>query len=73
MDDAVYEYRDGRNLLTLRMKLQANLEDALTKTRSDSPFNMLLSAVTLMLAGGSAILCGKYMGRNKQEKMRNME
>lgn len=73
MDDAVYEYRDGRNLLTLRMKLQANPEDALTKTRSDSPFNMLLSAVTLMLAGGSAILCGKYMGRNEQEKMRNME
>lgn len=44
MDDAVYEYRDGRNLLTLRMKLQANPEDALTKTRSDSPIFSLKRA-----------------------------
>ncbi len=47
--------------------------DAMSAVGLYSPINMLLSAVTLMLAGGSAILCGKYMGRNEQEKMRNME
>lgn len=44
MDDAVYEYRDGRNLLTLRKNLQANPEDALTKTMSGSPLFSLRRA-----------------------------
>ena len=46
--------------------------DAMSAVGLYSPINMLLSAVTLMLAGGSAILCGKYMGRNEQEKMQNI-
>ena len=36
-----------------------------------SPVNMLFNAISTMLVGGSAILCGTYMGRNEQEKMRN--
>ena len=37
-----------------------------------SPIRTLLTALSVMLAGGSAILCGKYMGRNEQEKMQNV-
>ena len=29
-------------------------------------------SISLILVGGSAILCGKYMGRNEQEKMQNV-
>ena len=36
------------------------------------PINMLLNALGVMLSGGSAILCGKYMGRNDQDKVRNV-
>lgn len=37
-----------------------------------SPLNMLLFAVSLMLTGGAAILCGKYMGQNAREEMQNV-
>lgn len=37
-----------------------------------SPIQMLLTAVGLMLMSGSAILCGKYMGRNEQKEMQNV-
>lgn len=37
-----------------------------------SPINMLVGAVSLMLVGGSAILCGQYMGRNQQDKLQNV-
>jgi len=36
------------------------------------PINMLVGAVSFMLAGGSVILCGQYMGRNQQEKMQKV-
>lgn len=34
-----------------------------------SPLQMLLQAVSITLVGGSVILCGKYMGQNRQEKL----
>ena len=37
-----------------------------------SPIGMLIGALSAMLAGGSAILCGKYLGRNEQDKVQNM-
>ncbi|MBQ9008487.1 MAG: ATP-binding protein [Clostridia bacterium] len=36
------------------------------------PVDTLINAIRTLLAGGSAILCGKYMGRNDQEKVRNV-
>ena len=36
------------------------------------PVAMLLGALSTMMAGGSQILCGKYMGRNLVEKMQNV-
>ena len=37
-----------------------------------SPIAMLVTSISTILVGGSAILCGKYMGRNEQEKMQNV-
>ena len=37
-----------------------------------SPVGMLLQAVATMLMGGSVILCGKYMGQNRQEKLQSV-
>ena len=37
-----------------------------------APVTQFLSAVNLMLVGGSQILCGKYMGRNQKERTRNV-
>ncbi len=36
------------------------------------PIQMFIGAVSLMLSGGSAILCGKYLGQNQWEKMQNV-
>ena len=36
------------------------------------PIGMLATSVSTVLVGGSAILLGKYMGRNEQEKMQNV-
>ena len=38
-----------------------------------SPVNMFFSSVSLILVGGSVILCGKYMGRNQQEELQGMK
>ena len=46
--------------------------DAMSAVGLYGPISTLLGAVSLMLAGGSAILFGKYMGRNEQEKMQNV-
>ena len=35
------------------------------------PINMLLTAISMMLVGGSVILCGKYLGQNEQEKLQD--
>ncbi|MBR3473984.1 MAG: ATP-binding protein [Oscillospiraceae bacterium] len=37
-----------------------------------SPVNMFFSSVSLILVGGSVILCGKYMGRNQQEELQDV-
>ena len=37
-----------------------------------SPLNMLVSSISAILIGGSVILCGKYMGQNKQGEMHNI-
>ena len=37
-----------------------------------SPVNMFFSSVSLILVGGSVILCGKYMGRNQQEELQGV-
>ncbi len=34
-----------------------------------SPINMLITAISLMLVGGSSILCGKAFGKNEQDTM----
>ena len=36
------------------------------------PLNMLFGAVATMLVGGSAILCGEYLGQNRQEKLQEV-
>ena len=45
--------------------------DAMTAVGLYNPLNMLLGAVSTMAVGGCAILCGKYIGRNEQEKLQN--
>ena len=37
-----------------------------------SPIQMFLTSVSTILVGGSVILCGKYMGRNEQDKLHNV-
>ncbi len=45
--------------------------DAMSAVGLYGPLNMMLSAISLMLVGGSVILCGKYMGQNRQDKLQN--
>lgn len=37
-----------------------------------NPFTQLITAVSLLLVGGSAIICGRYMGQNEEAKMRHV-
>jgi len=46
--------------------------DAMSAVGLYSPIHMLLNAISMMLMGGSVILCGKYIGKNQQEKLRNV-
>ncbi|MBQ4472888.1 MAG: hypothetical protein II930_01185, partial [Lachnospiraceae bacterium] len=46
--------------------------DAMSAVGLYAPLNMLITSVTTVLVGGCAILCGKYMGRNEQDKMQNV-
>ena len=34
-----------------------------------SPINMLITAISLLLVGGSSILCGKALGKNEQDTL----
>ena len=36
------------------------------------PLNMFFGAVALMLVGGSTILCGEYIGQNRQDKLQEV-
>ena len=46
--------------------------DAMSAVGLYGPVTLLLSAFGLMMSGGSAILCGKYLGRNEQDKVQNV-
>ena len=37
-----------------------------------APLNMLLTSVSIILVGGSVILCGKFMGRNEMERVQDI-
>ena len=36
------------------------------------PLNMLVTSVSTVLVGGSAIICGRYLGENRQEKLQGV-
>ncbi len=46
--------------------------DAMTAVGLYGPIGMLVTSISTVLVGGSAILCGKYMGQNEQEKMQTV-
>ena len=46
--------------------------DAMSAVGLYSPIQMLITAVSLMISGGSVILCGKYLGQNQQKKLQNV-
>ena len=37
-----------------------------------APVNMLIGALSTLLAGGCAIICGKYLGQNEQRKLQGV-
>ena len=45
--------------------------DAMSAVGLYGPLNMFFGAVSLILVSGSAILCGEYIGRNQQDRLRN--
>ena len=46
--------------------------DAMSAVGLFSPIQMLITAVSLMISGGSVILCGKYLGQNRQKELQNV-
>ena len=46
--------------------------DAMTAVGLYGPLQMFVSSISTVLVGGSAILCGVYLGRNEQEKLHNV-
>ena len=46
--------------------------DAMSAVALYSPLSMLLGAIYTILAGGCAIICGKYLGSNQQEKLQEV-
>ena len=46
--------------------------DAMSAVGLYAPLGMLVTSVSTILVGGSVILCGKYMGQNRHEKMQNV-
>lgn len=37
-----------------------------------APINQLVTSISTVLVGGSAIMCGRYMGENQQDKMQGV-
>ena len=37
-----------------------------------SPLNVFITALALLLSGGTSILCGKFLGRNEEKKLQNV-
>ncbi len=46
--------------------------DAMSAVGLYSPLNMLITSISTILVGGSVILCGKYMGKNEQDRMQSV-
>ncbi len=46
--------------------------NAMTAVGLFLPVTTFTNAVSTLLVGGAAILCGKYMGQNEQEKLQNL-
>ena len=46
--------------------------DAMSAVGLYSPLNLLVTAISMILVGGSVILCGKHMGANDQERLMNV-
>ena len=46
--------------------------DAMTAVGLYSPFALLISAIATVLAGGCAIICGKYLGKNRIDKIQDI-
>ena len=46
--------------------------DAMSAVGVYGPVGMLATSIGTILTGGSAILCGKYMGQNEREKMQSV-
>ena len=46
--------------------------DAMSAVGLYSPLNMLVSSLSTILVGGAVILCGRYMGKNEQDRMHNV-
>lgn len=46
--------------------------DAMSAVGLYGPVGMLVTSLSTILVGGSAILCGKYLGMNDQDKVRNV-
>ena len=46
--------------------------DAMTAVGLYGQIGMLVTSISTVLVGGSAILCGQYMGQNEQRKMQSV-
>ncbi len=46
--------------------------DAMSAVGLYSPLNMLLGAIYSILAGGCAIICGRYLGSNQQDRLQEV-
>ena len=47
-------------------------EAAMSAIALYGPIRLLMSALSALLFGGSTILCGRYLGRNQQEKIQSL-
>ena len=46
--------------------------DAMTAVGLYNPFTLLIQAVGTVLAGGSTIICGQYLGKNRQDRIQDI-
>ena len=46
--------------------------DAMSAVGLYNPFSLLIGAIATMLSGGSAIICGKYLGQNRFDKIQDV-
>ena len=46
--------------------------EAMSAVGMYSPLNVFITALALLLSGGTSILCGKFLGRNEKEKLQNV-